>query len=383
MNINNTSNFKELIESNSYYLDKTYMIEELLDRKGYVTIFLRPSKYGKSLFISMLDNFFNIEYKDINKNLFKDLKISKSKYYQELSSKPVIVLDLKTLTQNNYDDMMNEFRNILMRLYDSKKYILGKIGRFADKGFSEYLNGSNNNLSDAILYLSKWLYDYYNKQVIILVDGYDHALESASKFGFLDMLLSFMDHMLDMTMKDNKYLEFGIVTGILRPSEPGICGGFNNYCLYSLYDDRFNDFFGFTKEEVRKVLKDFNLALTKEVEDMYDNDNFNPWSIINYCKTKELKPYITLSDFIIDNIKKCTDYSKECIENLLKDEDVYYRYDLFTSYKNIDRNILNILFFNGFLKIITKESKYFGKETYVKLVNKEAKKYLERIDMNG
>ena len=120
--ITNTSNFKELIESNSYYLDKTYMIEELLESKKYVTIFLRPSKYGKSLFISMLDNFFNIQYKDTNKNLFKDLKISKSKYYQELSSKPVIVLDLKTLTQNSYDDMMNEFRNIIMRLYDSKKY---------------------------------------------------------------------------------------------------------------------------------------------------------------------------------------------------------------------------------------------------------------------
>ena len=204
MNINNTSNFKELIESNSYYLDKTYMIEELLDRKGYVTIFLRPSKYGKSLFISMLD----------------------------------------------------------------------------------------------------------------------------------------------MTMKDNKYLEFGIVTGILRPSEPGIFGGFNNYCLYSLKDDRFNNFFGFTKEEVRKVLNDFNLVLTKEVEDMYDNDNYNPWSIINYCKTKVLKPYIILSDFIIDNIKKCTDYSKEYIEKLLKGDEIYFRYDVFTSYKNIDRNILNILFFN-------------------------------------
>ena len=378
--ITNTSNFKELIESNSYYVDKTYMIEELLESKRYVTIFLRPSKYGKSLFISMLDIFFNIEYKDINKNLFKNLKISKSKYYHELSSKPVIVLDLKTLTQDNYDDMMNEFRNLIMKLYDSKKYILDKMDNYDKKWFSEYLNCNNDHYSTSLLRLCEWLYDYYSKHVIILVDGYDESLENASKFGFLDRLLSFMDHMLDMTMKDNKYLEFGIVTGILRPSEPGIFGGFNNYLLYSLEDDRFNDFFGFTKE---KVLNDFNLDLTKEVEDMYNNYNYNPWSIINYCKNKELKPYIALSDFIIENIKKCTNYSIEYIENLKKHEEVYFRYDEFTSYKNIDRNILNILFFNGFLKIINKENEYFGKETFVKLVNNEVKEYLERIDING
>lgn len=266
-----------------------------------------------------------------------------------------------------------------MKLYDSKKYILDKMDEYDKKWFCEYLNGINNHYSTSLLRLSEWLYDYYSKQVIILVDGYDTALENASKFGFSDKLLSFMDHMLDMTMKDNKYLEFGIVTGILRPSEPGIFGGFNNYLLYSLEDDRFNDFFGFTKKEVKKVLNDFNLDFTKEVEEMYNNYNFSPWSIINYCKTKELKPYITLSDFVIENIKKCTDYSKEYIENLLKGEEIYFRYDEFTGYNNIDRNILNILFFNGFLKIVTKENEYFGEEKFVKLVNKEANEYLERL----
>ena len=132
--------FKEVIEEDLYYVDKTNIIEELLEKKKYVTQFPRPRRFGKSLFISMLDNFFNIEYKNINKNLFDGLNISKSKYYSYLSTKPVIKLDFKVLKKDTYETMYNSFKEIIRELYSKKKFLLDVIDYDEVEIFNRFLS---------------------------------------------------------------------------------------------------------------------------------------------------------------------------------------------------------------------------------------------------
>ena len=142
-------NFKDIMDNDLYYVDKTNIIEEILYNKNYVSLFPRPRRFGKSLFISMIDNFFNVEYKDINKNLFDGLKISKSEYYSRLSSNPVIKLDFKNLKQDNYEDMYESYKGMIRKLYSDKRYLL------------EILNDDEKDLYNSFLYHTIYFYCQY------------------------------------------------------------------------------------------------------------------------------------------------------------------------------------------------------------------------------
>lgn len=168
---------KEIIERNAYYVDKTNIIGDLLDIQEYVMSFPRTRRFGKSLFVSMIDNFFNIEYKDINKNLFNELYISKSDYYKELSTRPVIKLDFKTLKQDNYELMYNCFKEAKEEEYQK-----------------------------AINLLSGMLYRYYNKKVIILIDEYDVPVQQGYIKGFYEDIVSFIREVFSTSFKGNNYL---------------------------------------------------------------------------------------------------------------------------------------------------------------------------------
>ena len=381
-------NFKEVIEGNFYYVDKTNIIEDLLKKQKYVSLFPRPRRFGKSLFISMIDNFFNIEYKDINKTLFDGLYISKSNYYKELSTRPVIKLDFKALKQDNYEEMLNAYKRIICELYSNKKYLLDILDDSEKELFNSYLfkSASLDDYKSAVYILSGMLYKYCNKKVIILIDEYDVPVQQGYLKGFYEDIVSFIREVFSTSFKGNNYLDFAIMTGVLRVSKESLFSDLNNVEVYSIIDKFYNECFGFTGMETKTLLEYYGLELNDDVKNMYDGYNFNgveiynPWSILKYADRYELEPFwinTSGNELIINSIKNCSENIKVVIEKLLTGDSVEFIYNdkvTYLDYNNLNsiNNILNLLFISGYLTIDKLIHNDFGKmTTYVKLPNEE------------
>ena len=380
--------FKDIIERNAYYVDKTNIIEEIIHNDNLVSLFPRPRRFGKSLFISMIDNFFNIEYKDTNKNLFNGLYISKSDYYKELSTRPVIKLDFKTLKQDNYELMYNCFKELIRELYANKKYLLNILDESEKELFNRFLfkEAKEEEYQKAINLLSGMFYRYYNKKVIMLIDEYDVPVQQGCIKGFYEDIVSFIREVFSTSFKGNNYLDFAIMTGVLRVSKESLFSDLNNVKVYSIMDDYYNECFGFTGVETKTLLEYYNLELNDDVKNMYDGYNFsgveiyNPWSILNYAFDKKLEPFwinTSGNELIINSIKSCSENTKVVIEKLLTGDSVEFIYNdkvTYLDYNNLNsiNNILNFLFISGYLTIDKLIQNDFGKvTTYVKLPNEE------------
>ena len=360
-------NFKDVIERNLYYVDKTDIIEEMLRADSYVSLFPRPRRFGKSLFISMIDQFFNIEYKDANKNLFDGLKISKSDYYNRLSSNPVIKLDFKNLKQNNYEVMYNSYKEMIRKLYSRKEYLKEVLSDSEKELYDSFLyeTADVSKYQTAITTLSEMLYKYYGKKTIILIDEYDVPIQQGYLEGFYDDIVTFIREVFSSSLKGNEYVEFAIMTGVLRVSKESLFSDLNNVMVYGIVDKLYNETFGFTNEETKEILNYYDLELNDDVKNMYDGYNFNgteiynPWSILNYCFNKELKPYwvnTSGNSLIINSIKNCSEDIKVVFEKILTGESVEFIYNEKVTYLDYNDltsldNILNLLFISGYLTI--------------------------------
>ena len=214
------NDFREVIEKNKYYVDKTKIIEELLIKDGYVTLFPRPRRFGKSLFISMLDNFFNIEYKESNKNLFNGLNINKSEYYKELSTRPVINVDFKELEANNYVDIYDMYKTLIYNLYFSKEYLYEHLSNIEKRLYDKFIDktADKSEYKLAIQYLAQMMYNYYGRKVVILMDEYDVPIQKGYLNNFYDDIIELIRGIFSSSLKGNPYLDFGVVTGVLRVS---------------------------------------------------------------------------------------------------------------------------------------------------------------------
>ena len=382
--------FKDVIENNYYYVDKTDVIDEMLSTGAFVSLFPRPRRFGKSLFISMIDNFFNIEYKDTNKHLFDGLKISKSEYYNRLSSSPVIKLDFKNLKQDSFEVMYSSYKEMIRDLYSDKEYLLSVLSDSEKEVYNNFLfeKADINKYQKAITLLCKMLYKYYGKKTIILIDEYDVPIQQGYLKGFYDDIVSFIREVFSSSLKGNEYLQFAIMTGVLRVSKESLFSDLNNVKVYGIVDKAYNEAFGFTNNETKEILNYYNLELNDDVKNMYDGYNFNgteiynPWSIINYCADKELKPYWTNTSgnsLILKCIKECNEDIKIVFEKLLLGESVDFTYNEKITYldyndlKSLD-NILNLLFISGYLTIDRIEQNSFGNDKmYAKLPNGETR----------
>jgi len=361
------SNFKEVIEKDLYYVDKTKGIEELLDNKNKVILFPRPRRFGKSLFISTLDNFFNIEYKKNNKNLFKDLYISKSKYYNELSKYPVINISFKELKGNIYDNTYKGISGIISNLYNEKLYLMKNLNEKEKEKFrSVWLEKCDEiTLQQSIKDLSSYLYNYYKKEVIILIDEYDVPIQDGYLKGYYNEVVNLIRNIFSSALKDNNNIKFAVMTGVLRVSRESLFSDLNNVKVYGIIDSDYNEYFGFTKEETKILLEYYGLKLNKEVKNMYDGYNFNgvsiynPWSIINYASDKILIPYwinTSGNDLIKDTIRKSNDNIRVSIEKLITGEELTLRYNDKITFLDLKKNsslntILNFLLISGYLTI--------------------------------
>ena len=386
--------FKKLIEKNAYYIDKTKYIEKILDDISEVKLFIRPRRFGKTLNMLTLKYFFDIENKEENRKLFKNLYIEKSEYFKEQGQYPVIFISLKGLKEKTWENCFNEIKVLLRGLYENFTFIRDALSSSEQLEFDKiWLKKDDGEYTNALKNLTSFLYKYYKKEVILLIDEYDAPLINAYEYGYYDEAILFFKVFYGEALKTNLYLRTGIMTGIIRVIKAGIFSDLNNLKIYSILDKEYSDFFGFTQEEVKKALEDFNIEYElPEVKSWYDGYKFgnsevyNPWSILNFLQHKELEAYWvkTSSNFLIKEALKNTNLDvKESLENLFNGENVE---EVITGNSDLSsllsyHDIWELLLFSGYLTI----NKKIDKKLYsLRLPNREIKELFkdEFIDIS-
>ena len=386
--------FKKLIEKNAYYIDKTEYIEKILDDISEVKLFIRPRRFGKTLNMLTLKYFFDIENKEENRKLFKNLYIEKSEYFKEQGQYPVIFISLKGLKEKTWENCFNEIKALISKLYNEFEFIKKVLNESELNIFDKiWLKKDDGEYINALKNLTSFLYKYYKKEVILLIDEYDAPLINAYEYGYYDEAILFFKVFYGEALKTNLYLRTGIMTGIIRVIKAGIFSDLNNLKVYSILDKEYSDFFGFTQEEVKKALEDFNIEYElPEVKSWYDGYKFgnsevyNPWSILNFLQHKELEAYWvkTSSNFLIKEALKNTNLDvKESLENLFNGENVE---EVITGNSDLSsllsyHDIWELLLFSGYLTI----DKKIDKKLYsLRLPNREIKELFkdEFIDIS-
>lgn len=394
--------FRKLRESHFYYVDKTRLIEQLLLNWSEVTLFTRPRRFGKTLNMSMLKSFFDI---GTDKALFDGLYISGNKDLcdEYMGKYPVIFLSLKGVEGLTYEEAFEAFVRIMGKevnrvsfLADSDK--LTQIEREQYKGLTIMKNGrlafDKEKLISSLQLLSQLLYKHYGKKVVILIDEYDVPLDKAFQNGYYNEMVSLIRGLFGQALKTNEFLQFAVLTGCLRISKESIFTGLNNFKVMSITDSRFDEQFGFTDEEVRKLLSDYGMdSHFDEVKEWYDGYHFGkadvycPWDVINHADhlrdDSDAKPqtyWINSSgnSLVRRLINRADSSTKDEIERLIAGEAIekVIRQDLtYDEIENSIDNIWSVLFTTGYLTKIG-EVKLADSESYAyKLVipNKEVR----------
>ena len=378
------SDFKELIEEDFYYFDKTNFIEEVIKDGAKVKLFTRPRRFGKTLNMSMLKYFFDIEKREENRKLFKDLYIEKTESFKEQGQYPVIFLSLKDLKATTWKEMEKGIKSTVARLFLEYEDLYNELGEF-DKPIFKKIATKDVELEDlkeALKILAKILYKKYNKKVIVLIDEYDSPLVSAYLKGYYEKAKDFFKTFYSLVMKDNSYLQMGVMTGIIRVIKAGIFSDLNNLRTYTILSNKYTDSYGLTEEEVIKSLKDYQMEYEiSNVKDWYDGYRFgdsevyNPWSILNFLDFKELRAYWvdTSGNDLINNVLKIT--TKNVIialEKLFNGEGLKQNISGTSDLSKILGNdeIWELMLFSGYLTI----KERIDQDNYIlRLPNKEVK----------
>ncbi len=394
--------FRKLRESHFYYVDKTRLIEQLLLNWSEVTLFTRPRRFGKTLNMSMLKSFFDI---GTDKALFDGLYISGNKELcdEYMGKYPVIFLSLKGVEGLTYEEAFEAFVRIMGKevnrvsfLADSDK--LTQIEREQYKGLTIMKNGrlafDKEKLISSLQLLSQLLYKHYGKKVVILIDEYDVPLDKAFQNGYYKEMVSLIRGLFGQALKTNEFLQFAVLTGCLRISKESIFTGLNNFKVMSITDSRFDEQFGFTDEEVKKLLSDYDMGSHfDEVKEWYDGYHFGkadvycPWDVINHADhlrdDSDAKPqtyWINSSgnSLVRRLINRADSSTKDEIERLIAGEAIekVIRQDLtYDEIENSIDNIWSVLFTTGYLTKIG-EVKLPDSESYAYMLvipNKEVR----------
>lgn len=387
--------FRKLRESNFYYVDKTKLIEQLLQSWSEVTLFTRPRRFGKTLNMSMLKSFFEI---GTDKSLFDGLYISKNKELcdEYMGKYPVIFLSLKGVEGLDFSSARRMLCTIIEREINRHYYLktsdaLTEVDRAQ---FAKMLQGNDSNIEDSIRMLSQLLYKHYRQKTVILIDEYDVPLDKAFQNGYYKEMVSLIRGIFGQALKTNEFLQFAVLTGCLRVSKESIFTGLNNFEINSIVDIDHDEQFGFTDNEVKKLLSDYDRAERyPDVSEWYDGYHFGnadiycPWDVINFAKKlvadKNARPsafWINSSgnDMVKRFVDKADQTTRDEIEKLVAGGIVEKRLRLDLTYDEIDStidNLWSVLFTTGYLTKIG-EVKMPDSESYAyKLVipNKEVR----------
>ena len=378
------SDFKKIIKGDFYYFDKTKLIEEIINDGSEVKLFTRPRRFGKTLNMSMLKYFFDIENKEENKKLFKDLYIEKTDAFKEQGQYPVIFLSLKDLKASNWEEMEEKISVVLSDLFSEYEYLINDLLGSDSNKLKKIINEDANlsNLGRSLKLLTKILYEKYNKKVVVLIDEYDSPLVSAYINGYYEKAKDFFKTFYSTVLKDNSYLQMGVLTGIIRVIKAGIFSDLNNLRTYTILSDVYTDSYGLTEEEVEKSLKDYGIEQEiSNVKDWYDGYKFgdsevyNPWSILNFLDFKELRAYwvdTSGNDLIKDVLKNITKNTIEALERLFNGEGLKQNISGTSDLSKLlsEDELWELMLFSGYLTV---EEKIDHKNYILRLPNKEIK----------
>ena len=248
------SDFKKLIEGNYYYFDKTNFIDEIIKDGSEVKLFTRPRRFGKTLNMSMLKYFFDIREAEENRKLFKNLYIERTENFKEQGQYPVIFLSLKDLKATTWEEMERKIIITLSDFFSEYEYLLNELTGISFENLKNiiYRKADIDELTTTLKFLTKILYEKYNKKVVVLIDEYDSPLVSAYINGYYGKAKDFFKTFYSIVLKDNNYLQMGILTGIIRVIKAGIFSDLNNLSTYTILSDDYTDSYGLTEEEVEK-----------------------------------------------------------------------------------------------------------------------------------
>ena len=361
--------FDKLIKSGFYYVDKTRLIEQLLQNWGEVNLFTRPRRFGKTLNMSMLKSFFEI---GTDKTLFDQLYIAANKELCEeyMGQYPVIFLSLKGVDGLNFEEAKSMLK-ITIRTEAQRHYELKKSEKVSEENrklFNDILSGEDERIEDSLRMLSQILFEHYGKKSIILIDEYDVPLDKAFQHGYYKEMVSLLRGLFGQVLKTNEFLQFAVLTGCLRVSKESIFTGLNNFKVLSIADVRFDEQFGFTDEEVRKLLNDYDLEdYFSEAKEWYDGYHFGnadiycPWDVINYVEHLRYDPEAEPEAFWINSsgndlvkrfVAKADQTTKDEIEQLIAGDVIEKKIRQDLTYDEIDQSIDNlwsVLFTTGYL----------------------------------
>lgn len=361
-------------QSEYYYVDKTLMLKEFLDHKPLVSLFTRPRRFGKTLNMDMLRVFFEISDEDTSR-YFKDKAIWKcgEEYRSNQGKYPVIFLTFKDVKFDTWEATIDKIRGLLQEEYGRHQELLNsdKLSRYEKDYFARILDGTANEveLTAALERLSKMLTAYYGKAPIIIIDEYDTPIQEGYSKDFYEEIIGFMRNFFSGAFKDNKNLSYGFLTGILRIAQESIFSGLNNLTVNSVMDEDYDTFFGFTDEEVNKMLEYYGVSEKKqELKDWYDGylfgkeEIYNPWSVINYisrgCIPQAYWVNTGKNEILEDVLSSAPDDVTERLYALLQGERVIARIDQNVVYRSLaddPANIYSLLLVAGYLKAPRKE----------------------------
>ena len=361
-------------QSEYYYVDKTLLIKEFLDRRPLVSLFTRPRRFGKTLNMDMLRVFFEISDEDTSR-YFADKAIwNCGEEYRAYQGKyPVIFLTFKDVKFDTWEATIDKIRGLLQEEYGRHQELIDsdKLSQYEKIYFTKILDSSANEveLTSALERLSKMLAVHYGKAPIIIIDEYDTPIHEGYSKDFYDEIIGFMRNFFSGAFKDNKNLSYGFLTGILRIAQESIFSGLNNLSVNTVMDEEYDSFFGFTSDEVKKMLEYYGMSKKEsELKDWYDGylfgseEIYNPWSVINYISRGGIPQAYWVNtgknEILEDLLKVATDDITERLYALLHGERIIARIDQNVVYSSLTEepaNIYSLLLVAGYLKAPKKE----------------------------
>ena len=361
-------------QSDYYYVDKTLLIKEFLDRKPLVTLFTRPRRFGKTLNMDMLRVFFEISDEDTSK-YFEDKAIWQcgEEYCKQQGQYPVVFLTFKDVKFDSWEATLNKIGDLLQEEFGRHQELAtsDRIAEYERLYFAKIINGdaSEVDLTASLAKLSQMLAKHYGKAPVIIIDEYDTPIQEGYSKDYYDEIIGFMRNFFSGAFKDNKNLTYGFLTGILRIAQESIFSGLNNLTVNSVMDEEYNCFFGFTASEVRDMLIYYGaLDKEKELKSWYDGylfgstEIYNPWSVINYiskgCIPQAYWVNTGKNEILEDVLRVATDDITEKLYSLLQGERVIVRIDQNVVYRSLSEdpsNIYSLLLVAGYLKTPKKE----------------------------
>ena len=381
--------FKKIMTDNYFYIDKSKFIEEIFNDGAEVKLFTRPRRFGKTLNMSMLKNFFDVKEAEENKKLFDDLYIKNSPVFAEQGKYPVIFISMKGIKGTTWEEMQKSMRKVFSNLYEKHNYLRQYLNernkRQFEKIWFEEIDGSYD---DTLRFLSEILEGIYNEKVIILIDEYDVPLTTAYEYGFYDKAVIFFKNLYGACLKTNSSLKMGVLTGAIRVAQAGIFSDLNNIETHTILDEAYDEYFGLLENEVENALLKYKSEdKLEDVKSWYNGYKFgnievyNPWSILKYIKYKKLEAYWinTSGNALIKELLLLSDgIVFEELDNLVNgQEKTIYVNENVALGNNLDPNRLwELMLFSGYLTVKEK----INSEAYlVKIPNKEIQSFFKSL----